>query len=249
MAVFFMAVVLGINVSIDYSEVISHGDYDEMARLALSGNTIVTPLNYNERLYQVFIVNEMETLPETIVIGCSRGMFLGQDITGFNHLYNNCVLGANMQDYCAALGLFEKKFDGKLPKRVIIETSPWIFYGDNPETRWREQESYLTLARSMYSQINGKAVIEKNRSDTENPYFSIPYFRHNLNHLILNGFSAFRKKTAKVRTTETEHLEYPDGSVGPSLEGKIDERLKAVRSTRGAVTYQNVNMMTLAIVD
>ena len=242
MTFFFLSVVIIVNVSIDSSEVISHGDYNEMARLSLSGNIIVTPLNYNERLYQVYVVNEMKELPETIVIGCSRGMFLGEEITGYTNLYNNCVSGACMEDYCALLGLYDKKF-GKLPKRIIIETSPWIFYEDNPEARWQEQQSYLTLAKDMYYKINGKPLIDKGLNKTENPYLSIPYFRYNLNRLLRNGKNVFLRETAKIWTNETEHLEYSDGSVGASLEGKIEERLKAVRATRGSVIYQNVYLM------
>ena len=236
-----LLLVVSINYSIDASGVITPGSYYEMADLALAGNTIITQLNYNERLYQVAIVQGMKKLPDTIVIGCSRGMFLGEDITGFKNLYNNCVSGANIEDYCALLGLYDKKFS-KIPKRVIIETSPWIFYRDNPESRWKEQEAYSSVAKEYYEKINSKPLI--NNRAGENPYLSIPYFRHNVRFFLTNGFKAFQKKTAKIRTDETEHVEYPDGSVGASLENKIDERLKAVRATNGAVTYQNADKMT-----
>ena len=241
LCIIFSSLVVFINYSIDASGVITPGSYYEMADLALSGNTIVTPLNYNERLYQAAIVEKMKNIPSTIVIGCSRGMFLGVEITGFKNLYNNCVSGACIEDYYAILGLYYRKFS-KLPQRVIIETSPWIFFKDNPESRWKEQDVYSSAAKELYKLINNKDLI--NSRAGENPYVSIPYFRHNVLFLMREGLSAFKKKFAKIRTTENERVEYPDGSVAPSLENDIEQRLKAVRSTTGAVIYQNVNYMT-----
>ena len=119
-----VCLIIGVNCSVDASQVIT--PYVETARLALEGNIVAVPENYNERLYQVAIVDGMEESPETVIIGSSRGMFLGEAVTGYSDLYNNCVSGACMEDYYALLGLYYKKFS-RLPARVIIETSPWIF--------------------------------------------------------------------------------------------------------------------------
>ncbi|MBR1439106.1 MAG: hypothetical protein IJ587_11290, partial [Synergistaceae bacterium] len=193
--------VVGINYFVDASGVITPDSYYEMAKLALSGNTIATPLNYNERLYQVAIIEEMKSIPSTIVIGCSRGMFLGEEITGFKNLYNNCVSGACLEDYYAILSLYNKKFS-KLPQRVIIETSPWIFYKDNPEARWKEQDVYASAAKELYKLINGKDLIN-NRSG-ENPYISVEYFRHNLAVLRRDRTAAFARKVPKISTNTSE---------------------------------------------
>lgn len=238
-----MSVVIGINYSIDASGVIKPGPYYEMAKLALSGNTIVTPLNYNERLYQVAIIEEMKNIPETIIIGCSRGMFLGEEITGLKNLYNHCVSGGCIEDYCAILGLYNKKFS-QLPRRVIIEASPWIFYKDIPESRWKEQQAYAAPAREFYGMLNNKDLVDKRQG--ENPYVSIPYFRHNLQILVKNGFSAFGRKQAKISTNQAEAADYPDGSLryAAHLENASEERLKAVQASKGAVKYQNADKMT-----
>ena len=122
-AIIVVAIVLSliawINIRIDASYAISPQSHVQMAKLALAGNAVVAPGNYNERVYQVSIVNEMSDIPDTIVIGSSRGMFLGEELTGFDYLYNNCVSGACMEDYYALLGLYEQKF-ATLPKRVVI---------------------------------------------------------------------------------------------------------------------------------
>lgn len=238
----FAYMVISVNYFMDASEVITPGSYDEMAKLALSGNIVVTPLNYNERLYQVAVIEEMKSIPSTIVIGSSRGMFLGEEITGFKNLYNNCVSGACLEDYYAILGLYNKKFS-KLPQRVIIETSPWIFYKNNPEARWQEQDIYASVAKEFYKLVNGRDLI--NNRNSENPYISITYFRHNLEVLLRDRNAAFKKKMPKISTNTSEAADYPDGSIRyvAHRENESEERLNYVKNTKGSVKYQNVNNM------
>lgn len=237
------SIVIGINYFIDASGAITPGSYYGMARLALSGNIVATSLNYNERLYQVAIIETMQSIPNTIVIGCSRGMFLGEEITKYKNLYNNCVSAACMEDYYAILGLYNKKFS-KLPQRVIVETSPWIFYKYNPSSRWKEQDVYASEAKELYKLINGKDLVI-NRSG-ESPYISIPYFRHNLEVFVRDGIAAFKRKTPRISTNISEAADYPDGSLryAAHLENESEERLKGVQNTKGAVTYQDSNNMT-----
>lgn len=235
--------IVAINYFIDVSEVIRHGQYSEMAELSLAGNIVATPLNYNERLYQVAVVNAMHDIPETVVIGCSRGMYLGEEITRYNNLYNNCVSGACMEDYYALLDLYYRKFS-KIPSRVIIETSPWIFYKNNPEARWTEQQVYSSAASELYEKINGKKLMKS--ANKENPYFSIAYFQHNLKELRRRGIKVFVRENARISTNTSEAADLPDGSIryNSKVEKANSERLSTVKATKSAVTYQNVDKMT-----
>lgn len=236
-----VCLIIGVNCSVDASQVIT--PYVETARLALEGNIVAVPENYNERLYQVAIVDGMEESPETVIIGSSRGMFLGEAVTGYSDLYNNCVSGACMEDYYALLGLYYKKFS-RLPARVIIETSPWIFYGDNPEARWTEEYVYTSSAAYFYYTVN-RVKLNK-EVERENPYVSLSYFRYNLSVLKEKGIRAFQKEPARISIDPTEAADYPDGSIryAADLENASEERLAAVRAASGAVTYENVNKMT-----
>lgn len=237
-----LGVIVSVNYAVDASSVIKP-QYTEMARLALVGNIVATPENYNERVYQVCIVNELDKIPETVVIGCSRGMFLGEEITGYDNLYNNCVSGACIEDYYALLGLYYKKY-GVMPRRVIIETSPWIFYADNPEGRWREDGYYHDAACDFYMIVNGIELAEKSNVDEENPYISLSYFRYNIEQWREQGNKVF-EEDARVSIDTSEAADYPDGSIRyeASLENESDERLKKVMETSGACTYQNSNSM------
>ena len=237
-------IVVSINYFVDASEVIRPGQYSKMAELSLAGNIVATTENYNERLYQVAVVNTMDDIPETVVIGCSRGMYLGEEITGYKNLYNNCVSGACMEDYYALLGLYYRKFS-KIPSRVIIELSPWIFYKDNPESRWTEQQIYSSAAGELYEKINGKKLKRSVSANNENPYFSIAYFQHNLKELRRKGTKAFIRENVRISTNTSEAADLSDGSIryNSKVEKANSERLSIVKATKGAVTYQNVNKM------
>lgn len=215
----------------------------EMSRLALEGNIVTTPQNYNERVYQVFIVEQMEDLPETVVLGSSRGMYLGKEITGYNNLYNNCVSGACLEDYYAILGLYYNRF-GEMPKRVIVETDPWVLYEGNPESRWTEYEDYMNAALEFYEHVNNEGLSVY--TERENPYVSLSYFQYNISQIVSKGIMTFiNRKDAKISIDPNEAAEYPDGSIRceASVENESETRLEGVQRTSGACTYKNVNLM------
>ena len=236
------------NISIDAAYVI-RPQHTEMARLALSGNIVALPENYNERVYQVCIVANMETVPETIVIGSSRGMFLGTEITGYQNLYNNCVSGACVEDYYALLGLYYQKFN-ELPQRVIIETSPWIFYKDNPEARWLENDVYKESAQYFYKVVNEMDLPVSKSIEAENPYISMSYFRYNIEQFRKNGWH-IPKEDARISTDDAEAADYPDGTkrYKAEYETENEERLSRVLATNGACIYHNSHLMTDVDID
>ncbi len=237
-----LGTIISINYSVDASSVI-RPQHTQMARLALEGNIIATPENYNERVYQVCIVANIKTIPETIVIGSSRGMFVGEEITGYDDIYNNCVSGGCLEDYYALLGLYYEKFHD-LPKRVIIETSPWVFYAGNPEDRWREDDTYYDSACDFFREVNGVDLEVDNNSDTENPYISLSYFRYNIEQWREKGYEIFRED-ARISTDTSEAADYPDGTIRyeASSENESQERLNRVLAKNGACTYEDSNNM------
>ena len=238
-----LGTVISVNYFVDASQVITTRSSKDMARLALNGQIVAVPKNYNERAYQVSIIEQMKAMPETIVIGSSRGMYLGKDITGYDSIYNHCVSGACMEDYYALLGLYDKKFS-KLPGRIIIEVSPWVFYENNPDSRWSENITYRSACKNFYETVSGKKFIHTNLKK-ENPYLSIPYFQYNLETIKEKGSKAFTTQPAKASDNISEQADYPDGTIryAASLEQTNPKRLEKVRSTNRGVTYQNVHKM------
>lgn len=231
-----------VNTSIDASSAI-RPQHTELAKLALAGNTVAAPENYNERVFQVCIVDNMQKIPETVVIGSSRGMFLGQEITAYTDIYNNCVSGACLEDYYALLGLYYEKF-GEVPKRVIVETSPWVFYKNNPEMRWREKGKYVQSVCEFYKMINQTDIPINEGAEIENPYISFSYFRYNIDQWFEKGNEVFAED-ARVSDDINEAADYSDGTIryNASLENESEERLGRVKATNGACTYEDSNNM------
>lgn len=237
-----LGIIIGVNYSVDASSVI-RPQHTQMAKLALAGNVVVAPENYNERVYQVCIVNNMKKIPETIVIGSSKGMFVGEEITGYRDIYNNCVSGACLEDYYALLGLYYEEFND-LPNRVIIETPPWVFYAGNPESRWQEDGTYHDSACKFFEEVNGVELAKTVNSDAENPYISLSYFRYNVEQWREQGDKVF-EEDAKISTDTSESADYPDGTIryAASYENESVERLNSVLAVSGPCIYQDSNNM------
>ena len=246
-AVLFYALTIGlivfINYFVDASQVITSRMSEGMARLALKGNIVKVPKNYNERTYQIAVVEQMHEIPDTIVIGSSRGMFLGSEITGYKRIYNHCVSGACIEDYYAILGLYEQKFS-KLPKRIVMEVSPWVFNEYNPESRWLENYKYLSNCERFYKEINHRKL-EKKNTEKENPYISLPYFQYNILTIQEKGWKAFSVEPASVSNDKAERAELPDGTIryDAKMANPNAERLKKVKETRKGVSYERSDKM------
>ena len=258
-AVLIVGLIVGVNYFVDASQVITSRGQEQMAELVLAGNIVAVPENYNERVYEMALLERMKEMPETVVLGASRGMYLGKEITGYKSLFNHCVSGACIEDYYAVPQLYREKF-GKYPNRVILEISPWVLNEFNPEIRWLEIFSWRGALEKLYSALNGrKPDIKETAGETdpfnsegrpfysrENPWFSLPYFQYNCYIIRQKGLEAFRGSPARVSTDPDEAAELPDGSMrNPAhLENPNPQRLAQVRSETGAVTFEYAHRMT-----
>ena len=240
-----VVLVVGVNVSVDASYAISSNSYDEAAKLQLEGNTIAFPTSYKQRVFQSAVVSQMETMPENIVIGSSRGMYLGKKITGYEDIYNNCVFGNGMEDYYALLGLYYREF-GALPKHIIIEISPWVFYEDSEEFRWTENYEYRTAAENFYKVVTGEELKIPDQAENENMFVSLDYFKYNVDMIGVEGVSAFAHEEGHVSTDSTEFADLPDGTIRykSTREEPSEKRYMKVLDGVGAVTYCDVDKMT-----
>lgn len=235
-----------LNYAIDSSHI--WADYEKMAEIALRGKIVSTPVNYNERMYQYQIIKNMKDIPDTIVIGSSRGMFLGNEILNQPSVYNHCVSGGNLMDYFAILGIYQK-IHGKISNNVILEISPWVFSNVSPAKRWQENHEYAVSASEYYRQVVGKSSHISTFSRFSNPIFSFSYLYTNLTKALQNGIKYglnANRLIAKESLDINEQADYPDGVIRyPSqIENKNEARTKKVIDTsKGPVTYQNCDKM------
>ena len=252
-----LGLVVGVNYGVDACHIITSRSMKQMASLVLAGNAVAVPENYNERIYQMALLDGMRSPPETAVVGSSRGMLLGREITGFPDLFNHCIAGACLEDCYAVLGLYRQRF-GAYPRRVILEVSPWLLYGLNPEVRWTELWSYRLAAQNLYVRLNRRNPEIRNTEWTafgsegkpfytrENPWFSLSYFQYNAFTIRQKGLAAFRDEDARPSTDPAEAAELPDGTLryARSSPEERAETLARVRAAAGPVTYEDVQKMT-----
>lgn len=256
-AALILGIIVGINYFVDASHVITSRSHEQMAVIALQGDPVAVPENYNERSFQMAIVDHLSAQPETLVLGSSRGMYLGKDTIGLDSIYNHCISGSTLEDYYAVLQLHLQRFS-KTPSRVILEVSPWILYDGNPEVRWTDIYSWRTAAESLWNKLNPEKLVVSRREGSpyqadgtpyysrENPWFSLPYFQYNCEMIRRKGLAAFSGDPAHASENPSEPADLPDGSIRKAAteENGSPERLALVQAYTGPVTYEYVDHMT-----
>ena len=223
-------------------------DYEPIAKQSLQGKTIEIPANYNEREYQHQIIKHLSKIPDIIVIGSSRAMYLGKEILNKESVYNHCVSGAILMDYYAITGLYQNYWH-KMPDNIIIELSPWIFSNISNECRWTENFNYCSAASNLYETITGNSVNTVIKNFFNNPLFSFKYFYTNLQKA-LNLQSIFGMPQSLIITQTCSAInnltEMSDGTIlyPKNLEQPGKERLQLVKLTSNKpVTYQDCHLM------
>jgi hypothetical protein len=239
-----------INYFVDTSHI--WANYEKMAKLSLQGKTVATPANYNEREYQHQIIKNQKRIPDTIVIGSSRGMFLGKEILKQSSVYNHCISGGCIMDYFALLGLYQIIWR-KMPSNIIIEISPWMFSNVSQEKRWQENQEYAYSAITFYDNIICKNSSFSKYSFYNNPIYSFPYLYTNITKTMQNLIKfgvrqGFLRNKLIVRESQNnnEQADLPDGVIRYpyEIENKNESRTKKVKeSSKKAVSYQNCDKM------
>lgn len=107
------------------------------AELALAtelvGRGAVYASNMDERWFVKSRIAVEEMTPDTLVLGSSRIMQVGEGVLGGKPL-NLAVSGAGLEDGIALLGLAFAKFE---PKTVLLGADPWLFNAAASKKRWR----------------------------------------------------------------------------------------------------------------
>ncbi len=184
------------------------------AQELLKGN-IVAGLGdeaFDDRQFQISLIQLLQKRVKTIALGSSRTKELrSQYLDNNNSFFNHAVNGATLQDYIAILGAY-KKFQGYLPKRVILGVDPWILNKNNGRIRWKNIQNYAAFSRLMMHQHSKK----HNESR-----FHFKKYQELLNYAYTIANIRFFIETLKrnkdyyiVPTTMTDDfLRAPDGSI------------------------------------
>ena len=246
-AVTLLLTIIGVNKQIDCSNLLPNpATYNQMAKMCLAGDVVATPANYNERTYQVSVADMMRDVPSVLVVGSSRGMFLGKELPGLTGVYNCCVSGAELEDYYALVGMYESA--GLLPDTVVLEVSPWILFEKGTDNRWMENASYRSYAEDSWLFINRETLpFDCFGSSRLSKALDYSYFRENIDYLLEKGPAALEGFNPHVSIVADEQAELPDGTIryAAERENASEERTEKVKAgSKGPVTYKGLQNMT-----
>lgn len=125
--------------------------YMALARKAHDGKTLLIASSYNERLYRKCFIATARKGYDTVVLGSSRVMTIGEDcLSNAGTLINLGVSGGVLEDDMALWYCYQENMKEK-PKKIIIGIDPWLLNRANGETRWKKHltKEYVLAAKEL----------------------------------------------------------------------------------------------------
>jgi len=119
---------MGINYFIDPQNLFSHEKYEKgIAQYVLKGKYVTDVFNYDERIFQKYIILGLPKPPETVILGTSKDLLIDSSFLQGSpaHVLNCAVSGAVLEDEMALYGTMIAK--GWHPKKVILGVEPYFF--------------------------------------------------------------------------------------------------------------------------
>ena len=147
---------------------LSNSTYESESRLAssLTQHGAVYASNMDERLFIKFRIQYETLKPNTVVVGSSRIMQIGEH--NFNDkVLNLAVSGSSVEDDIAILELATRKFK---PKVLLIGVDPWLFNSESGQNRWKSLDAEFNRAILSIRPVEnrGEVQIEAAKSQDSN---------------------------------------------------------------------------------
>lgn len=147
------------NYKVDSLGLFSNKHYlTDVVKTLLKGNIIGGLQNYDDRLFQRLLIENINYKNDVIAMGSSRTMqlrkhfFLKDNVKFFNH----AVSGASLEDYIAIIGAYES-IKGYIPSTIVIGIDPWIFNKNNGQNRWKTLSEYYSYEIDKINKSNNRA--------------------------------------------------------------------------------------------
>lgn len=176
----FSALTLLILVSVNYwgdSANLFRIDYEKKISEIIFNNQNATNIsNYDERILQKELINNLRSSPDILILGSSRTMLINSTYFKNKKVINNSVSGASIEDLVAIYHIYQVK--NKLPEKIILGIDPWLFNVNNGQTRWE------SLKKEYSSFSNKKLEIKKDILNNKiKQLFSFSYFQASFRNL------------------------------------------------------------------
>ncbi len=169
-----------VNYNVDGSAILRGDKYElEIANAWLSGQAVGNFTNaINERSVMRLYVDNVETAPDTLVLGSSRAMQITQEIAGTSGTFFNAgMTGSDRKDIPSTFYLFDRA--DKLPSDLIIAVDPWLFFDSDAALNFRSDDN---LYREFLNECLGYEVeyVPEDNSLRQEALTSPAYFQENV---------------------------------------------------------------------
>jgi hypothetical protein len=173
---FFFLFLVSVNYWGDSAKIFQTGYENKIADIIFNNKNATNISNFDERILQRELINNLEIRPDIMVLGSSRTMLINSTYFKGSKFINNSVSGASFEDLISIFQIYKTK--KILPKKIILGIDPWIFNRNNG------QESWKSLRNEYYSFTNKKTI--KKESIINNKFkqlFSLSYFQSSFRNL------------------------------------------------------------------
>ncbi|MEA5050364.1 MAG: hypothetical protein VB021_02710 [Oscillospiraceae bacterium] len=129
------ALVVGVNAVVDPANVLrADRTVDAIIAAMDDGRNADGVTDFADRLLMARYIPRMDSAPDTVVLGSSRGAQIDTAIVG-GKLFNSCVSGATIEDVAAIYEIYHQ--NGLHPKRYILSVDVWFFDRNKTDERWQ----------------------------------------------------------------------------------------------------------------
>lgn len=232
-------IMVGLNLFIDSASLFNYSRIGEMVSKLQEGYHIVGIVNYDERVFQREVVQQVETPPRNIVLGSSRIMQVGSG-SGLSDMYNHAVSSATLMDMFGILQCYADKGITRFDT-VIIGIDPVMLLED-PEKRW------ITLA-PQYQAMCEKLGVEQIQPDKLNFYLDKMYEVISPQYLYENLFE-YEAVTFSKETKHDKTVELTDGSLlydAAKRNKSVAEKQRMIEGKISQVRSENRDLASIKV--
>jgi hypothetical protein len=176
--------VVGINYYEDPAQLYRQKYEQGIADLLLSGKNVAGVKNFNQRILQKYLIQQLTSSKDIVVLGSSRSMLIPSEWFPGHTFFNNSVTGGSIQDYVAMYELYEEQ--GLTPKIVIICLDPWVLNKENGQNRWQSLNSEYDRGMNRIGIPQQDAELPTLSFDKYIELFSPSYFQASLLQYLKN---------------------------------------------------------------
>jgi len=179
-------------------------DFEKQMAKSLVSNPAVFSTNINERLFIKYRIQYENKSPDSIIVGSSRLMQVGNGNNPGTNL-NLSVSGASIEDIVAISTMASNKFKSKV---FMISADPWLFNSNSGQNRWVTLNKEYEAALNSLSIQKGLQSVEPKNVIPFNSFFTGIYNWMNSGKIASSNDSAALTDKIRQDGSRVYNVEY-----------------------------------------